>query len=295
MTTFNSEEQKQKSREMSLDTDGSLIEKEPTYITFRKGVTNSQDSDIRLELKTFQDNMMLKLDTWFAMQNQKFLDLLKSFEDVKTSIKFISDKYDELDKRTKEVCNSVHEVKENTQMHDSRIAILEARLESMEQRARSCNIEISNLPERRGENLVAIMESLSSVIKQPVSVRDIISIHRVPQVSSTSSRPKNVVVKFSSQLLRDNFISAVRQNKGITTDQLNMQGTTQKVYVNEHLTLQNKKLFRQVRDKAKQNGYRFVWIKHGVVLTRADVTTAAIAIRSERELHKITPYNSSKK
>ncbi|CAG4939398.1 unnamed protein product [Parnassius apollo] len=274
-----------------MSIDGSLIDKEspPPYITFRKGVS-SQEIGFCHEFKSFQENMLSMLETWFTKQDDKFTKLLNEFASMKTSIKYISDKYDDLEKCTHEVKSRVEIIEKSVQTNEPRIAYLEAKLDYIEQRARNCNAEISNLPDKRGENLMSIIENIANVIKQPVSARDIVSIHRVPQSNPNSSRPKNVIVKFASQITRDNFISAVRLNKGVTSDQINIQGSPQKVYVNEHLTLQSKKLFRQVRDIAKQNRYRFVWIKHGVILARADVPTPAIAIRSEKDISKLIPY-----
>lgn len=295
MTTINStfnHESEDVPRQGEMSVDGSLIDKEspPSYITFRKGVPHGHESEFRQELKSFQDCMLATLETWFTKQDDKFAKLFGEFEAVKKSIQFVTDKYDTLEKSTQAVINRVQVIDQNFQTSERRLADLEAKLESMEQRARNCNLEISNLPEKRGENLITIIENVANVLKQPISARDVITIHRVPQSNPNNSRPKNIIVKFSSQVIRDNFISAARLNKGITSEQINIQGAPQKIYLNEHLTLQNKKLFRQVRDVAKEIGYKFVWIKHGVILARADVTTAVIAIRSEREISKLAPH-----
>ncbi|KOB64426.1 Zinc finger DNA binding protein [Operophtera brumata] len=138
----------------------------------------------------------------------------------------------------------------------------------MEQQARQCNAELGNLPDKRGENLVALLENIADLVKISISQRDIVVIHRVPQANSGSSQPKNVVVKFSSSILSDSFLAAVRLRKEITTEQLGISGPTHKIYINEHLTLTNKGLFRLARETAKQHSFWFVWIKHGSILAR---------------------------
>lgn len=62
-------------------------------------------------------------------------------------------------------------------------AAFEAKIESVEQQARQCNIEICNLPDKGNENLMTIMESIGTTISYPVSQNDILSIHRVPHIS----------------------------------------------------------------------------------------------------------------
>ncbi|KAH9636514.1 hypothetical protein HF086_017680 [Spodoptera exigua] len=288
------------SGEMSVD--GSLIEKEspPPYVTFRKGISsNNSDPDWRDELKDFQANIKSMLETCLMKQDEKCALLLSKFEDVKSSIKFISDKYDRLDADLKGFGSRVTLLEEKVSSPDAvqqRIAILETKLETAEQKSRNCNIEISNLPEKRGENLMSIFENIATLIKQPLSPRDVIAIHRVPLMNPKSLKPKNIVVKLSGQILRDNFIAAARLKKGITSEELNLScNPQQKIYINEHLTLHNKNLFRQTKEIAKQNGHRFVWIKHGVILVRADISEAAFTIRSEKDFTKIKPYNKESK
>ncbi|KAL4701879.1 hypothetical protein ACJJTC_005176 [Scirpophaga incertulas] len=172
------------------------------------------------------------------------------------------------------------------------IAGLQSKLADLEQKSRNCNVEICNLPEKRGENLVAIVERIAKVINIPLSSHDINGVHRVALMDPKSSRPRNIILKLCSQIKRDNFVSAVRLIKGITTDKLEISGPPRSIYVNEHLTLANKKLFRQVREAALCGGYRYVWIKNGTILVRAKDTSPAFAIRSEKELCKIKPITS---
>lgn len=169
----------------------------------------------------------------------------------------------------------------------TQIQALENKVADLEQQARQCNIEICNLPERRNENLVHILESIGNAINQPIRMSEIASIHRVPHADQTNSRPKNIIVKFASRLLRDNVVSAYRAVKGLDTTKLSMAGSPHKIFVNEHLTLKNKLLFRQCREIARKHEYKYVWVKHGTILVRKSDTAAVIAIRSPRDVSKI--------
>jgi hypothetical protein len=129
------------------------------------------------------------------------------------------------------------------------------------------------MPERRNENLVSIVELLGDVLKCPIRSADIIAVHRVPHADQRNSRPKNIIVKFSSRIQRDNILAAYRANKGLDSSQLSITGTPYTVYLNEHLTLNNKMLFRQCREAAKKYEFKFVWVKHGIVLVSKSETT----------------------
>ncbi|CAG4970410.1 unnamed protein product [Parnassius apollo] len=113
----------------------------------------------------------------------KFTAFLKDFDDIKTTLKFISDKYDDLDKKINDVSKRVTKTEQqlkSIQASEARISELETKLAEFEQKSRYCNIEISNLPEKRSENLIQIPENIAKVIKQSIPAKDIVTIHRVP-------------------------------------------------------------------------------------------------------------------
>lgn len=162
-----------------------------------------------------------------------------------------------------------------------------AKIESMEQNSRMCNIEICNLPDKRNENLITIIESIGNVLKYPVSQNDIISIHRVPHAQQHDTKPKNIIVKFRSRILRDNLLSAYRKAKRLKSDQLGFSGAAVNIYLNEHLTLKNKALFRKCREITVKRGFKYVWIRNATILVREQDGYSAFAIRCEEDLAKI--------
>ncbi|KAL0872056.1 hypothetical protein ABMA27_004489 [Loxostege sticticalis] len=276
--------------EMSIDE--SLIEKQspPDYVTQRK--THPQPAascGTCQDMQLFQSKIIATMESWFAKYDDKISKFSSDFEEVKNSIQYMSDKYDGLYKKSEEVLSRVNCLEEKIKPQDHRIAQLESKLDLMEQQGRMCNAEISNMPEKRGENLMAVLEKIGTVLKISISKQDIISVHRVPQADPRSPRPKNVIVKFTNRVLRDNFVAAARLAKGIRSDQLSISGPGQNIYINEHLTLKNKGLFREAREAAKRCGFKFIWIKHGSILIRANDTSPVIAIRSSEDLSKIKP------
>ncbi|CAG4944431.1 unnamed protein product [Parnassius apollo] len=101
----------------------------------------------------------------------------------------------------------------------SQVNLLQDKINAMEQQARLYNVEIANLPERCNENLLSIIEKIGCIIKHPVSKSDIVSAHRMPQFDKKYSRQKNVIIKFTTKIIRDNFITAARVNKCLKSDQ----------------------------------------------------------------------------
>ncbi|KAJ8718458.1 hypothetical protein PYW08_002695 [Mythimna loreyi] len=246
-----------------------------------------------LSWKADQDVILNKLIAEVAELKQQNLSIQKSNADIETSMRFTNALYEDMKARIETLELERQGFMERLCDLESRgsvqtIAALEARIDSMEQHARQCNIEICNVPDKRNENLLTIMESIGTIINYPVSQNDILSIHRVPHALQQDKKPKNIIVKLKSRIIRDNFLSAYRKKKSIKTDELGLPGTIFSVFINEHLTLKSKALFRKCKELAGKYGFKYVWVKNGTILVRERDGVPAFAVRCEYDLNKIT-------
>ncbi|CAG4976737.1 unnamed protein product [Parnassius apollo] len=216
---------------------------------------------------------------------QRITDLNNHLSEVDTTLSDLNEQSISFDTRLKTVES---QVSKDNYLSD-KLDVMEIKLAAMEQQARDCNIEISNLPERRGENLVTVIINIGVLINQQIQPSDIILAHRVPHVGENDKRPKNAIIKFKSKILRDNFVASYRAKKGLTSEQLSITGSSNKIYINEHLTLKNKQIFRESREKAKTCNYKYVWYKNGTVLVRKTDSSPVLPIRSLQDLKKIKP------
>ncbi|XP_059049162.1 uncharacterized protein LOC131844320 [Achroia grisella] len=235
-------------------------------------------------------NTLTNLDITISKLSAENIQINKSIADIKTQFTDINQTLDFAIKRQDDLDSSLNTLKKGIQSSRSceeRVMLLENRISVLEQSARKCNIEISNLPERRQENLLSILETLGTVLNYPIKISDVVAVHRVPHADQGNTRPKNVIVNFTTRVIRDNVIAACRAKRGLKSDQLNIPGTPQNIYVNEHLTLKNKALFRQCRDTVKHHGFKYAWVKHGIILVRKNDTSPVLAIRTESDLSKI--------
>ncbi|CAH2101182.1 unnamed protein product [Euphydryas editha] len=176
----------------------------------------------------------------------------------------IDSRQDSLDSELKKIKNQVSD----TSNLPSYVQQLEKKIAAMEQQSRDCNVEIVNIPERRNENLVDLVMKLGSINKHELSKNDIIAIHRVPHAGQQDTRPKNVIVKFSTRVTRDNFLISSRAVKELNTELLGIPGTSHKVY--------SQPMWVQVR--LGQTWY---------LLARKSETSPVVAIRSENDFKKI--------
>lgn len=279
-------------------------------------------SDMDRTMATFTDDIRGSLRSWREeIENSisKFNDGIKStLSEIKQDMSNLRSEQEELKERVRAVARNVSDLTSSVQFQadehkdlkdrvntiarsssdQSQILInnLEQKLDSLEQQARNCNVEICNVPEKRGENLLQLIDTIGNAINFPTSQRDIISIHRVQhaqQTNNTNNRPKNIIVKFTTRIIRDNLLSAFRLAKGLKTDQIGISGSPTKIYINEHLTLKTKQLFRKSKDAAKQHDFKYVWVKNSTILVRERDGIPSFAVRTVDDIRKISSANKS--
>lgn len=270
------------------DLDGAMSRISENIFTIKSDLaTVSQvTSDIKKDLQSLRsDHSSLK--TRVSTLDEKHQHMLLDITELKKSVEYACDQQNDL----KQYIDSL-----NAQTPDHLSEIIqgfELKLDSLEQQARQCNVEICNLPEKRTENLVTLLQTIATQINFSLPQKDVIAIHRVPHAHNQNNKPKNVIVKLSSRILRDNFLSTFRLAKGVRTDQLGIAGNSQPIYIHEHLTLKKKQLFRECKEAARKNNFKYVWVKNATILTRETDASAAMAIRSTHDIRKIKPATNS--
>ncbi|XP_048484036.1 uncharacterized protein LOC125490060 [Plutella xylostella] len=167
---------------------------------------------------------------------------------------------------------------------------MERNFEVLDQSSRQFNIEIQNIPENKGEDLIGMTRNIGSLVGVDVPLDSIRSAHRVaPAVQrggggGGGARPRNVVVQLATRRLRDALLAAARARRDLSTEQLALPTPARRFFVNEHLTFRNKVLYSKARAEQKSKDYKHVWVKNNVVQMRKTDTSKIIKIRCENDL-----------
>ncbi|KAL3266659.1 hypothetical protein HHI36_010822 [Cryptolaemus montrouzieri] len=87
----------------------------------------------------------------------------------------------------------------------------------------------------------------------------------------------------------------VKETKRIETklSGFKIDGVSDRLFINEHLTPMNKILYKNARVAAEQNQFKCVWVQSGNILVRKDDTTKILQISSEQNLNKIKDRETS--
>lgn len=172
-------------------------------------------------------------------------------------------------------------------MDSSKILDIQAQLNKQQQWARMSNIEIVGLPETPNESAVALAVKIASHVGVQLQPSQIESAYRVQPMQKVEGRPKPIVVKLQTRMLKDQIISGLRRTKGITTRDLGLNGADRRFFVNEHLTPENKQLLNAAKSRAKDKSYKFVWVRNCNIFLRKNEESPIITVSSEKDLRKI--------
>lgn len=214
------------------------------------------------------------------------------FDEIKSSLDFLSNEYDRLQKESKVNSATINKLCIDNQRLQTNNDILMKKVDILDQFNRKNNVEIQMVPERSNENPVILFNKLCSAVSFPIRTEEILACHRVPQSNKNSGRPKNIIVELPSTHTRDALLSAVKNHNKmnpstkLNSGHLDIPGKTP-IYVSEQLTPNNKELFATVRHAAKEKNIKFVWIRNGKVYVRKNENSPAVWVSSKDMLENI--------
>ncbi|XP_045500730.1 uncharacterized protein LOC123698181 [Colias croceus] len=173
------------------------------------------------------------------------------------------------------------------------IAKLEARLNQSEQENLLNDVEVTGVVESSNENPIHVVITLAQKIGVELSEHDIVSAKRVGlrrhqntiQSSNVTSKPRAIVVRLSRRHLRDELLRAARVRRGADTAGTGIGTTTNRFYINEHLTRTNRNLFYLARQKG--HDWRFIWTRGGRIYARKDSNSRICYIQSIGDIDSV--------
>lgn len=207
--------------------------------------------------------------------------------ELKSTCDGTSGKLDELGTRLEEVESKVAELdklQETVIGLQTDLARMKFDLSNYEQRSRLNNVEIKGVPIKKDENLYSIIEAIGRKVHYSCAKTQVNYIARVPIFNSNE---KLIIVSFLNRYVKEDFIAAARADKGLSASDIGFQGSSQRVYVNDHLSVEYKKLLSKVKIMAKEKYYEFVWVKHGKIHILKNNHSKVLIIRKESDLNKI--------
>lgn len=221
-----------------------------------------------------------------------FCNEIKEF---KESLTFFNSQFEELKQEIKDRKLIIERLdKENKDLRQS-LTYLRTEMNLLQQQSRSNNLEIQCVPESKSENLYSLVKQLATTVKCDITEQEVLHCARIAKQDSKSTRPRSIIVKFSSQRVRDKVLaSCIKYNKLNSKEKLHASHlgiSSEKIvpiFIAEHLSPENKSIHAASRRKAKELNYKYVWVRNGHVFMRKTDFSERIFINSVEKLNNLS-------
>ncbi|XP_046684955.1 uncharacterized protein LOC124370706 [Homalodisca vitripennis] len=161
---------------------------------------------------------------------------------------------------------------------------LKCKVRELEQYSRRTNLEISGIPETRNKDTMRILRDIGTAIGVELHDTQVKAAHRVPSYKQGRAPP--MVVQFQTKMQRDVWITNYKKKKDLSARRVNNAFPDTRVYINEHVSPDNKIFLAQLKERSKQCNVKYVWFKDGKFYLRRDDGEKCIKITSLDEVEK---------
>lgn len=171
---------------------------------------------------------------------------------VQGVLKGLNDKIASLEEK-----NKILETENNSLR--AQISGLENKAEQAEQYSRRNNLRISGCPESNAESTDEIVLKMAADIGTDLRIEEIDRSHRVGKFDPSRSRPREIIVKFTSYRARQKLLkmrSALKDNGYVG------------VFLNEDLTKHRSAVLFEARKAVKSDTVKGAWSSDGNILIR---------------------------
>lgn len=224
---------------------------------------------------------------------QEFKKNTSDNAELRTSLSFLSDAVDKNNKIMNDISTEIKKIqtdnlqlkKENVQLQ-STVSSLEIRVRNLEQYSRRQNIEIDGIPETQGEDVLNVLENVAKAIEVDLKREKVIAAHRIPSFNKKRTPP--IIVRFSTYEERDVWIGGFKKMRPLTLNMVNpVFKSSAKVFINEHLSPENKLLLAKTKESARNKGYKYVWSRDGRIFVRKEDGVKCRRIDSVADIDKL--------
>lgn len=179
--------------------------------------------------------------------------------------------------------------------HQNKIKNLEAELTSVEldvdnmnRLSRLNNLILDGIPVYKNENnkfFYQVVEGIANYLGVEMSYYDINTAFRLPK--NKDSHIPSIIIGFHSKLIRDNVYNQYLKKRVMKLSDVNSNGSSNRLYLNEHLTPKYSKLIRNAKDMKLTGAIVKVYSRNGIPMVVPDGQSTAVKIFSNEDLDKI--------
>lgn len=250
--------------------------------TSREKGQGSSGSDMIAVIKLI-DDMRKDMNEHFAGVNTNVTEVKTKLASVNETITGIKSQLDVLGQENIARQQEYTELKKENSDLKIEISTLKMHIQDIEQYSRRDNIEIVGVPYTQRENIYQVLDNIAKVIDVPFSKADLSIAHRLPDTKKTGK--PNILVKFVNRHVKVEWINQAKTRKPTAADLCASWGST-KIYLNDHLTYNNKQLLAHLRGLVREKRIVGAWTRDCRVLMRVREDGPVHHILSMEQINK---------
>lgn len=240
--------------------------------------------------REFKDFMVHVLDEFKNEVFNELKSLRSELVDLTKSVQFVSDKLDASNLLMEDMKSQFSDLqRENLELKVSNAALssemceLREKVRNIEQYSRRNNVEVSGIPTTPGENVAELVRDVGSALGIEVKDSDVSAAHRVP--AYRKDRLPALIIQFHCRSMKNAWISSFREKKMLNSQQINARfPATSRIYVNDHLSPDNKKFLGKLKERCREVGYSFAWCRDEKFFVRKAQGDSVKRINTEKDI-----------
>lgn len=232
------------------------------------------DIDVGESSKRFKDSLSINdlHNNVCALQNEVKINS-KQLTGIQTTLNIITNTLSTLTSQVEEICINNNE-------KEKQIQDMERRINDLEQQLLNKSIEIKNVPNDNAhphDVVKAIANSLNVELNDS-HISD----------SYILKKSQKVIIEFATLNKKREIMGKIKrhrmESKILTCD----ENDKKYIFVNDYLTQYKRHLLWLAKTKAKENNWKFIWVKNGNILAKKNEISNPINIQNISDIELLT-------
>ena len=156
------------------------------------------------------------------------------------------------------------------------------RVARIERSNRDHELVISGVPSNANDGPVHVIKKIAEAIKVPFTPSDVSS---TMWLKSSNAAFKTLIIRFTSTLIRDDWISKKRIKKDLRAVEVISTWPNTLMYINERSTASERNTLKEAKKLAKEHNFKYVWMRRGITYIKKDDTSKTTRFSSPADLN----------
>lgn len=254
----------------------------------KQWMCNRKDCCAPPNLEKLVQNMEIKITNIIEEKVSATCELLrKENEDVRRAADYMNTAFEEL-KAEVIAFKDKYLSKDNSAV----LAEMKTAVDHNAQYQRRNNLKIEGIQYADNEDLFKVVCDVAKVLQVPLTHQEIDVVHRLP---SKPGQIRPILVKFVCRWKKEGLLQAIRNRRGLDTQQLGFPGPKRNIYLGDHLTAHNAALAKKARDLKNAGIVYSTWTRDCKIYVRVNEgEPKAIVITGDECLTNIRSQASGK-